>query len=343
MLYTRFFRPRDHELAKQWQNTAIAIAGLLPDPADRLTFGVFQDNAMALIEMHRGELLRALELVESGIARLDAQLGDDQWVLHRSQLLYNRARLLAATGRLDEAFADFSTLIDVDPYYTDYLSERARILRLRGEFAAALGDYDRAVRLAPPFPELYYNRGTARFEAGDPNGALEDFDYVLEMEPEDLDTRLARIELYLAAGRADEAGADVEAALALRPDEPQLLCMKGTVLLQCDDRLDEALAAFDRALKSDSRYPAALVNRAVVHFRLGRYPSAAADLTAALDLVGDDPDVLLEKEPMQRLASAGELVAFPHTGFWQPMDTLRDKNMLEDLWASGKAPWKVWH
>ena len=129
-------------------------------------------------------------------------------------MLYNRTRLLAATGRLDEAFADFSTLIDLDPYYTDYLSERARILRRRGEVGAALADYDRAVRLAPPFPELYYNRGTARMEAGDPQGALEDFDYVLEMEPEDLDTRLARIELLLAAGRAAEAEADVGAALA---------------------------------------------------------------------------------------------------------------------------------
>jgi glucose-1-phosphate cytidylyltransferase len=38
----------------------------------------------------------------------------------------------------------------------------------------------------------------------------------------------------------------------------------------------------------------------------------------------------------------GELMAFEHSGFWQPMDTLRDKNHLEELWDSGKAPWKVW-
>ena len=45
---------------------------------------------------------------------------------------------------------------------------------------------------------------------------------------------------------------------------------------------------------------------------------------------------------MINLAAEGELAAFQHNGFWQPMDTLRDKNTLNKLWASGKAPWKVW-
>lgn len=51
---------------------------------------------------------------------------------------------------------------------------------------------------------------------------------------------------------------------------------------------------------------------------------------------------LWEQEPLQSLANHGELQAFFHAGFWQPMDTLRDKNNLEGLWASGKAPWKIW-
>ena len=54
-----------------------------------------------------------------------------------------------------------------------------------------------------------------------------------------------------------------------------------------------------------------------------------------------DADVW-EYEPMQRLAAEGQLGAFHHDGFWQPMDTLRDKNILEELWAQGKAPWKKW-
>jgi len=49
-----------------------------------------------------------------------------------------------------------------------------------------------------------------------------------------------------------------------------------------------------------------------------------------------------EGEPLSRLAAMGQLVAFEHKGFWQPMDTLREKTLLEELWASGRAPWKVW-
>ena len=54
------------------------------------------------------------------------------------------------------------------------------------------------------------------------------------------------------------------------------------------------------------------------------------------------PDTVWEKEPLQGLAADGQLMAYEHGDFWQPMDTLRDKVHLEDLWASGHAPWKVW-
>jgi glucose-1-phosphate cytidylyltransferase len=49
-----------------------------------------------------------------------------------------------------------------------------------------------------------------------------------------------------------------------------------------------------------------------------------------------------EDKPMQQLASAGELQTYRHDGFWQPMDTLRDKMQLDAIWATGKAPWKTW-
>jgi glucose-1-phosphate cytidylyltransferase len=50
----------------------------------------------------------------------------------------------------------------------------------------------------------------------------------------------------------------------------------------------------------------------------------------------------LELQPLESISKQGKLGAFRHTGFWQPMDTLRDKNLLEDLWNNGKAPWKIW-
>lgn len=60
-----------------------------------------------------------------------------------------------------------------------------------------------------------------------------------------------------------------------------------------------------------------------------------------IDLIEGD-NTSWESGPLNTLAKQGELMAFQHNGFWQPMDTLREKNMLEDLWDSGKAPWKSW-
>jgi glucose-1-phosphate cytidylyltransferase len=60
-----------------------------------------------------------------------------------------------------------------------------------------------------------------------------------------------------------------------------------------------------------------------------------------LDLIEGD-QMSWEGAPLTQLAKTKEMMAFEHTGFWQPMDTLRDRNLLEDLWDSGKAPWKIW-
>ena len=49
-----------------------------------------------------------------------------------------------------------------------------------------------------------------------------------------------------------------------------------------------------------------------------------------------------EKEPLEKLATTNQLSAYKHNGFWQPLDTLRDKNYLEEIWSTGKAPWKKW-
>ncbi len=61
----------------------------------------------------------------------------------------------------------------------------------------------------------------------------------------------------------------------------------------------------------------------------------------ALDYIAGD-HIIWEKEPMERLAAEAQMAAYLHRGFWQPMDTMRDKVHLEELWGSNRAPWKVW-
>ena len=60
-----------------------------------------------------------------------------------------------------------------------------------------------------------------------------------------------------------------------------------------------------------------------------------------MDYITGDGDYF-EREPLENLATDGQLVAYPHNGFWHPMDTLRDKNILEQLWQKDPVPWKVW-
>lgn len=62
---------------------------------------------------------------------------------------------------------------------------------------------------------------------------------------------------------------------------------------------------------------------------------------AAIDLISGD-ETSWENDTLPQIATLGQLAAYYHEGFWRPMDTLRDKNYLEDLWASGRAPWKIW-
>ena len=73
----------------------------------------------------------------------------------------------------------------------------------------------------------------------------------------------------------------------------------------------------------------------------GSTAGSSCSSRAVFDLIQADSTVW-EREPLEQLARTAQLSAFKHTGFWQPMDTLRDKLHLEALWASGRAPWRVW-
>jgi glucose-1-phosphate cytidylyltransferase len=68
---------------------------------------------------------------------------------------------------------------------------------------------------------------------------------------------------------------------------------------------------------------------------------ASLSCLGKFDYIAED-STIWEREPLERLASEGNLNAYRHTGFWQPMDTLRDKLHLESLWQSGAAPWRRW-
>ncbi|HJQ16815.1 MAG TPA: glucose-1-phosphate cytidylyltransferase [Allosphingosinicella sp.] len=140
----------------------------------------------------------------------------------------------------------------------------------------------------------------------------------------------------------------------LRPGEP--FCMTygdGVSDVNISDLVafhrQQGLAATVTAVQPPGRYGATRIkgNR-VVRFE-EKPPGDGGRINGGFFVL--EPDVLQriagddtswEDEPLRGLASDGELAAFMHDGFWQPMDTLRDKNQLEALWASGRPPWKTW-
>jgi len=305
MLYTRFYEAdkRDHRLAKAWINTAISISSLLPDEEKRAFNVTFNENGLALIEMHLGDLRQALRLVTAGLHRLEEEFGPDHQTLHQSVLRYNRAQLLAALGPQDEALAEYGRLIDSDPHHSEYRFERAAIHRRLGDVEAALDDYAAAMRLSPPYLEPWYNRADLLLELGDAAAAITDLTYVLDLDPTYVDAYVNRAGAYESLGEIEAAAADVEAGLALAPDQPHLLCLRGVIAADQGDVVT-ARQSFDRALQVDPRSAAALSNRAILAYQQGDLDAAIADLTAAIEL-GDDAAL-----------RANRAVAFRDAGRW---------------------------
>ncbi|MFJ4502115.1 tetratricopeptide repeat protein [Streptomyces sp. NPDC088864] len=302
MLYTRHRAPetRNHLTARVHLHTAIALASQMPE-ATRSFQKVFQQNGLALVEMHMGNLERAEELVTEGLARLDADLAPGEHELHRSVLLHNRGQVRAALGRIEEGIADLSRVIAADPNHPEYYFDRASLHRRAGDPEAALADYQSAIDVSPPFPEAYYNRGDLRAELGDVKGALADFGHVLELEPDYLRARINRASLLLEGGDPEGARADVAEGLVHHPDSADLLCTRGLLALEDGDSR-AALADFTVALEHDPALYEALANRAVIAQEQGRTDDAVADLTRALELVGPDASLLYNRGYVHRAA-----------------------------------------
>jgi tetratricopeptide (TPR) repeat protein len=313
MLYTRLYDSdhKDHRKALAHINTAVAIAGLLEDPADRAFHSVFMNNGKSLVEMHLGNITEALELVTAGIRRLDRELPHGEHRLHRSVLHHNRAQVLAALGRPEEALADFDHVIEVDPNYAEYYFDRGNLLCKTGRFSEAVSAYDAAIRLTPPFPELFYNRGDARAAAGDIEGAMADFRYVLDLEPDYLEGRVSLAALLLDTGDPEAAAAQAREGLGLTPGEARLHCTLGLALLDLHHG-EEAHEAFSRALDLDPGSAEALANRAVAAYECGHYDAAVADLTTALAVSPGDPDLLSNRGLAHEAAGRHERAIFDY-------------------------------
>jgi len=285
MLYTRHHEPerRDMHIAKRWIQEAIAIAQLLPDPKERTFYTVFNQNGLALIEVRLGRPYEAQRLVVEGLERLDRELEPGEHLLQRSVMLYNRAQVNNALRKPDQAIADFTTLIAMDPHYSEHYFERGNIYRRLGRNEEALEDYNSAIRYGPPYPEMYYNRAGVLSILGREDEALADYNYVLELDPNNVDALINRAGIFYERGEYTASRNDIERGLMLNPNNAQLLCTLGLLEME-EQHMEEALRALTSALERDSKLEAAWINRAVLEFESGNTDAAIADLSHALDM-----------------------------------------------------------
>lgn len=295
MLYTRHLpeNRRDHRLAKTWINEAIAISDLLPEPKERAFNSVFNRNGLALIETHLKHPQEALRLVTEGLKRLEEELKPGEHMLHRSVLLYNRGQVYAGIGALEEALADYTSVIAQDPYYSEYYLERGNLYRRLGRNEEALADYEHAVAYSPPYVEAYFNRANMLSLCGRDEEALADYDYILEIDPTYLDARINRASILYEQGNYAASLQDVECGLRQDPENAQLFCTLG-LLAMVQEQTERAYQAFSKALQCDPLLIAAWTNRAILSFEESKVEAAIEDLSRALALE-ENPTVLYNR------------------------------------------------
>ena len=305
MLLTRFYTDaaKDHRRAKAWVNTAVALASQMPDAERRAFNTTFNENGLALIEMHLGDLEAALRLVTDGLERLQRELGPDLQTLHRSVLRYNRAQLLARLRVSDEAIAEYTRCIEIDPHHSEYWFERAGLYRRVGRIEEALADYGAAIRESAPYPEPHYNRADLLVELGDTAGALADYSYAIELDPDLVAAYVNRASLLLSGGDGEGAARDIAAGLARHPSSVHLHVLAGLLAMETGEA-SVARDELDAALDIDPTLTEALTNRAVLLYEAGDIEAAVRDLDRSLELT-DDPAV-----------RSNRAVAYEHLGRW---------------------------
>jgi tetratricopeptide (TPR) repeat protein len=293
MLYARHYGPdrRDHVTARTYADTA--IAPLSPERVEHAFLSAFNSNGLALIEMREGNLEESLRIVRDGLALVRDVVPTGTHRLHKSVLVHNMAGLYSRMGRLEEALAAYTEVLDADPNWQDYYFERAEVRRRLGDPEGALADYDAAELVTPPFWELHFNRAGLRAELGDPAGAVADLERVIDLEPGEVDAWVKLLAVLLDSG--DVVGARLRAADALRVhgNSPRLLCVRGQIALEAGD-VDAAARDLDLAIAADGHLADALASRAGIAFDRGDTESALRDLRRAIE-VTDDPDLYFDR------------------------------------------------
>jgi tetratricopeptide (TPR) repeat protein len=281
----------DYDAAKAWIEQSMAFTSRLPASETRTVNHAFLMNTMALVEMRKGRPDAAFDLLNGGLALMEAE-APQQYPLECGILLHNRARLHRAEKHPERAVDDLSLLLRLEPGNSEAYFDRGLLHQRANRPDAARADYDAALRWSPPYWEPHFNRGQVLLAVGDRDAALRDYARVLVLNPGHVDSRAhAHCLRGLAAMEAgDSPGAEREFALAIEadPDLSDPWANRATLHFKQGDS-EAALRDLDRALalRDDAEI---FFNRGRVLEHLARRDAAIADYQRALALGATRPE-----------------------------------------------------
>lgn len=290
MLYAREFAQPDlakAEMYLEWGLVALNKSDLSDD--FKLFQTGFNRNGLALVRQRQGRYREAVELCLSHYKKLSASLKPTQYLLHRSTLLYNAARVYVYTGNYDEAINLFTNAIAMDSNYAEYYNERGNLFFKIGRLDSAMQDYLKAIELRRPCPEFWVNLGHCYRELGEIKEAIHAYSYSLDLAPDQASVLVIRAQTFEMLEQPEKALADYSRALAVNPN--QSLVLANRAILHYDaGRYEAALRDLDSAIALSPENADLYQNRAVALIALRRVEEAMQDLNTYLRMNPDAED-----------------------------------------------------
>jgi protein O-GlcNAc transferase len=237
--------------------------------------------------------------------------------------LNDRGNALQDLQRFPEAIASYDRALQIKPAFAAALTNRGNVLRALKRLDEALLSLDAALSVRPAFPEALNNRGTVLREMGRLGEALVSFDEALALKPEFVMAQCNRGNTLLDLGRLPEALGCFEATLRRLPDDPEALFGRASALLQLQQKLEEAVADFDRAAELGVDRTEVLVGKAAALAELQRHGEAAACLSEVLAIA-----------PEREYARGSLMYSRLQTCDWVDLPALVDE--LEHLVGQGR-------
>lgn len=303
MMYARYSKPRNLAKGEELLDRGIAVLNRFGEsPLYHFQY-VFNRNGLAMIRSFQGRFQEAIDLCRAGRDRLDQYMRSDQHRLHRSVLVYNIAQVYFAMGAYDEAIEHFTSVIALDPDFSEYHNERGNLFLRVGRLEEALTDYLEAIRLSAPYSEVHTNVGQCYRRMGRFHDAVASYTRSLDLKPNEPLALTGRAKAWEELGNREQAIADYTAALTQEPAHWEVLASRGVLYYEAGELLS-SLADFDRAVNLAPDQTDLYRNRSVLLTDLDRWHEAASDIETVLRLDPHAEDrVALEEKLSAALAA----------------------------------------